>query len=91
MLAYVCIWLKTRDWSLFVRRARLTCSFMLNGALVAELIGIAKCFRPGDCRLPFALGSATYWVAFSVKYYMLFFFDRGSIIGRSLNLGCSDE
>lgn len=41
-MAYVCIWVTTHNWSHTVRRATITYSFMLGGALGADLIGIAK-------------------------------------------------
>jgi len=61
MLACVCIWLRTHNWSRTVRRAAITYSFMLNGALGTDLIGIVKVLSPkamiGYCIL---FGHSTY-------------------------------
>jgi hypothetical protein len=46
MLTHICLWLGTRNWSHFVRRAAITYLVMLAGVLGADLIRIARVLSP---------------------------------------------
>jgi hypothetical protein len=59
MITHVCIWLSTRNWRHFVRRAAITYLFMLAGVLGADLIKMAKLPSP-PAMIGYALLLASY-------------------------------
>jgi hypothetical protein len=70
MLTPICIWLRTRNWSRFVRRAAITYLVMLAGVRGADLISIARVLSPSamiGCAL--LMGDATCCVVLRSIYY----------------------